>query len=159
MYYPWIVVSCARKQVWLILNLVQISDSVLIMYFFWRHYLPLCIQLFNSFSHIVLPRGWFLLFLLSLHYLINIGCLIGVLDFESALNGPFCWNWVCAWPRDYLMHLCLIVQEVASLNNMSPIFLSFFNFQKLPLFNLSLWVEVFLIDVIPFNALLISMVC
>jgi hypothetical protein len=124
MSYPWVVVANAGTLVGLELNIIEVGYPILIIDLLGCQSLLLSFCLLQSLSDIVLARCWLLLLLLALHNLVDVGLLIGVVQFEFALLRPLLSQRVLSGSRDYFTHLGLIIQVVASLGDVPSILLS-----------------------------------
>jgi hypothetical protein len=124
MSYPWVVVANAGTLVGLELNIIEVGYPILIIDLLGCQSLLLRFCLLQSLSDIVLARCWLLLLLLALHNLVDVGLLIGVVQFEFALLRPLLSQRVLSGSRDYFTHLGLIIQVVASLGDVPSILLS-----------------------------------
>lgn len=117
------------------------------------------LQLFQSLSDVVIARRRLFLLFFTLHYLVNVGFLIGIVDLQFALLRPLHLERVFTRPRDYLVQVGLIIEIISALCHVFSVLLTFFYFELLSLLHCLYGVEVFFLEVVALNAALALVRC
>lgn len=105
-----------------------------------------------SLGDIIRPRSRFFLLFLLFHDLVDISSFIGIMYFVLSLFRPLLFQLILTDPWYDLVQLLLILEIVAPLGDMPPIFLSLFDGPSLPLFHDLSTIYIFLLNVITLNS-------
>ena len=124
------------------------------MQLFGCQFLPLLFGLLEGLGDVVLTRRWLLLLLLAVYDPVYVSLLVGVCNFELPPLRPLHLQRVFARPGYDLMQFLFIIEVVTTFDDMPTILLALLKIEQLSFLNLFDRVEVFLFEVVAFNAAL-----
>lgn len=149
-HYSWIIAADPRSQRGLVLHLIEIANPLQRIPLATR-LLLLLLFLLQRLHRIILPRSRCFVLLLPLYELIEEGLLIGICNLQLLLLRPLVLILIPPRPRGLLVHPRLIVEEVTAFGDMLSALLPLLYGGRSPLLDLLQGIEVFLLDVIPFD--------
>ena len=142
-----------------VLNIIQISDPILVMHLLRCQPFLLRLKLLQSLSDVVIARRRLFLLFFTLHYLVNIGFLIGIVDLQFALFRPLHLERVFTGPRDYLVQVGLVIEIISTFCYVFSVLFTFLYFELLSLLDCFYGVEVFFLEVVALNSALALVSC